>query len=608
MPRIKRSSIEDIRQRVSLVDVAGAYTQMKRAGSQFRGLSPFNSEKSPSFFIHPEKNVFKDYSSGNAGDLFRFIQLRENLNFHEAVETVAQRFGIQLEYEDDGMPPERMSLRKELFEIHEVATEYFHKCLQANRPEAEQMRQYWVEGRGFSMELAEDFKIGFSPPTGDGFIKYIGKKGFSIDALRESGLVYLRDHDRDLSRARARFRGRLMVPIRDVQGRVIAFTARVTDQTPKDDPSHEAKYINSPETPIFYKSHVLFGLERARTEIPEGGSLVMVEGQLDCLRCWEQGIRNAVAPQGTAITEHQMTLVRRYTSKLDCLLDGDSAGQKAALRTLPLALKAGLEVTFLVLPEGADPDDLLREGGPEALEKLRGSSLSAMDYLAGALLPNPAAATGRDKSEALERAFTIVRECESTIVREDYLSQLSRLIQVDQEAIRRDFNASSKPKSNTNQAKEGTARSKTLSNEKLTNKEAELVSLALHHEYIGEKISEIIDNEWIDTSTAPGAMLLRILAAHVEHEWLGSDNIDSLLENDEERNFIYRLLTEEPKVEDPIKAANVCLLYIFNVFWLKRSKEIETAILNEKDTDKKQRLFEERIQLRAIKRTPPTIE
>lgn len=608
MPRIKRSSIEDLRQRVSLVDVAGAYTQMKRAGSQFRGLSPFNPEKSPSFFIHPEKNVFKDYSSGNAGDLFRFIQLRENLNFHEAVETVAQRFGIQLEYEDDGMPPERMSLRKELFEVHEAATSYFHRCLLAERPEAEAMRQYWVEERGFPMELAEDFKVGFSPPKGDGFLQYISKKGFSIEALRESGLIYLRDHDKDLSRARARFRGRLMIPIRDVQGRVIAFTARVTDQTPKDDPSHEAKYINSPETPIFYKSHVLFGLERARTEIPEGGSLVMVEGQLDCLRCWQQGVRNAVAPQGTAITEHQMALVRRYTSKLECLLDGDSAGQKAALRTLPLALKAGLEVTFLVLPEGADPDDLLREGGSEALEKLRESNLSAMDYLARALLPNPGAATGRDKSEALERAFAIVRECESSIVREDYLNQLSRLIQVDQEAIRRDFKASANTKQSPSQPNQGTEPQKTVSNEKLTSVEAELVSLALHHESIGEKISEIIDNEWIDTSTLPGAMLVRILAAHVEREWPGSDNIDALLDNDEERNFIYRLLSDEPAVEDLAGAVNQCLNLIFARYLGKQRKEIETAILNETNTAKKQELFTKRSQLRAIQSTPPKIE
>lgn len=605
MPRIKRSCIEDIRQRVNLVDVAGAYTQMKRAGSQFRGLSPFNSEKSPSFFVHPEKNVFKDYSSGNAGDLFRFVQLRENLNFHEAVETVAQRFGIQLDYEDDGMPAERMSLRKELFDIHEAATNYFHQCLQADRPEAETMRKYWIEARGFTMELAAEFKVGFSPPTGDGFIQYLQKKDFSIDALRESGLIYLRDHDQDLSRARARFRGRLMIPIRDVQGRVIAFTARVTEQTPKDDPSHEAKYINSPETPIFYKSNILFGLERARTEIPEGGPIVMVEGQLDCLRCWEQGIRNTVAPQGTAITEHQMALVRRYTSKLECLLDGDSAGQKAALRTLPLALKAGLDVTFLVLPEGADPDDLLRKGGLQALENLRESSLAAMEYLASALIPNPSAATGREKAEALERAFTIVRECDSTVVRDDYLNQLSRLIQVDQEAIRRDFRASNNIKRRSAQPTEP---QKTVSNEKLTSVETELVSLALHHEIVGEKTSEIIDNEWIDTAALPGALLQRILAAHAEHEWPGSNNIDALLENDEERNFIYRLLSDEPTVEDPTTAANQCLNRLFTRFLAKRQKEIETAILNEKDTDKKQNLFTERSQLRERQRTPPTID
>ncbi|GHC11233.1 DNA primase [Cerasicoccus arenae] len=363
MPRIARSCIETIRQQVSLVDVAGAYTQMKRAGAQWRGLSPFNTEKTPSFYVHPEKNVFHDYSSGNAGDLFRFVMLKENLGFNDAIEFIASRYNVPLEYDNDGAPPERASLRKELFTLHEVAVDYFHRAFFADHPEAEFIRQYWTEKRHFPIEVAREFKIGLAPSNGDGFVKYIVDKGFSMEALKACGLLYIFDNARDASRARARFRGRLMIPIRDIQGRVIAFTARQTDLTPDDDSSKEAKYVNSPETPIFYKSGVLFGLDHARQHIDESKAFVLVEGQLDCLRCFEQGVHTAVAPQGTAITEQQLGLLRKYTPKLEVLLDGDRAGQKGAMRMLPLALAAGLEVYFLPLPTGLDPDDLLRDGG-----------------------------------------------------------------------------------------------------------------------------------------------------------------------------------------------------------------------------------------------------
>ncbi len=609
MPRIKRSCIEDIRQRVSLVDVAGAYTQMKRAGAQFRGLSPFNSEKTPSFYIHPEKNVFMDYSSGNAGDLFRFIQLKENLNFQEAVESIAQRFGIQLDYEDDGTPPERISLRKELFDLHEAATDYFHRCFKADKPQAEAMRAYWEQQRGFPPELAEEFQIGFSPPDGTPFIEFLRKKNYSIEALRESGLLYLRDHDKDLSRARARFRGRLMVPIRDVQGRVIAFTARVTDQTPKDDPSHEAKYINSPETPIFIKSHVLFGLERARKELQDGDSLILVEGQLDCLRCWQVGIKNAVAPQGTAITAHQLSLARRYTGHLECLLDGDSAGQKAALRMLPLALTAGLEVTFLCLPQGQDPDDLLREGGAEALDALRGKSLSAMQFSVQALLPEPKKAGAREKAEALDKIYAIVRECDSAVAQDAYLAEISRIVQVEPGAVRQDFAAMRGEKARPQPIEKVHPTQKIRNNQKLTCVEGEILSLILHFSELGQKLTQVIDIEWIDIESHEGAILARLIAANEEGEWQGPENIDMLLENDTERNYIYRLLSDSPKVEDYIHAANDCLQRMHYTYFKERSDGLNSEIKIESDSNRKNALILERLEiLRNHLHHPPRLD
>ena len=210
-----------------------------------------------------------------------------------------------------------------------------------------------VEKRKFSPELADEFKVGAAEADGGGLAAAVRRKKFSDDAVRQCGLFFTRDDAMLTPGAmKPRFRGRLMIPIRDHQGRVVAFTARQTELTPEDDPAREAKYVNSPETPIFTKGNLLFNLDRARSHVGEGKPFVLVEGQLDALRCWSVGLKTAVAPQGTAITEVQMALLRRYHPQVECFFDSDAAGQKAALRFLPLALKAGVEARFLTLAGG----------------------------------------------------------------------------------------------------------------------------------------------------------------------------------------------------------------------------------------------------------------
>lgn len=607
MPLIAQSCIETLRQQVSLVDVAGMYTQMKRAGAQWRGLSPFNDEKTPSFYVHPEKNVFHDYSSGNAGNLFRFVMLKENLTFPEAVEFLAGRYNIPLEYEQDGQPPERASLRKELFTLHEVAADYFHRAFFADHPEAEWIRGYWTDKRRFPLDLAKEYKIGLAPSTGEGFVQYIAGKGFSLEALKACGLLYLFDNARDASRARARFRGRLMIPIRDIQGRVIAFTGRTTDLVPDDDKSKEAKYVNSPETPLFSKSNVLFGLDHARKHIVEGQPFVLVEGQLDCLRCFERGVHTAVAPQGTAITENQLGMIRRFTNQAEVLLDGDNAGQKAAMRMLPLALKGGLEVSFLPLPAGQDPDDLLRDGGADALETLRGKRLSAMQFAVKTLLPKPGQANPREKAAALETLYTALSSCDSAIVREEYLDELARLTRSDRGALesdfrrhqRRDFRAQGP-------APEPVAEKKPI-NDPLTSAESVLLSIALHQPELAQYFAQTIDHEWLDSSHLPGRILGLVLAEAENDLWEGAETLEPLLENEDERNYIYRLVSQELAFEEPVQAANECITRLFARNLQRVQQALEERILNADRADPEQAraLHQERIELRRLRLSPP---
>ena len=361
MPKIAQRSIDTIKQQVNLVDVVSPYVQLKRAGRSFKGLSPFTQENTPSFYVHPDRGFYKCFSTGEGGDCFTFITKMENLEFGEAAEWLAKKFNIQLEYESGGPSKEEASLRKQIFELHERAAEWFHHQL-TDSPEAAPIRDYWQQSRGFTLETASQYKIGYAPPAQDALAKLCGKHKISTAAMLQSGLFYAREQERDYNRFRSRFRGRLMIPIHDVQGRVVAFTARQLPQTPDDDPAHQAKYINSPETPIFHKGRLLFGMNHARRHLKDGDGFLLVEGQLDAIRCWTKGLHTAVAPQGTALTEEQVHLLRRYDPPfIECLLDGDSAGRKAALKYIPLAFKAGLEFRFLLLPEKADPDQLLRE-------------------------------------------------------------------------------------------------------------------------------------------------------------------------------------------------------------------------------------------------------
>ncbi|MBL4574665.1 MAG: DNA primase [Opitutaceae bacterium] len=438
MPAIKSNSIRELKERIQIYDVVSQSVSLKRAGSSFKGLSPFNEERTPSFFISPDKNLFKCFSSGKAGDIITFVMETEKLTFTEAVESLARRFNVELEYEAGGRQQEDRSLRQELFDLHELATEHFHQLFLAQNEGGNFIRDYWINDRSFPLSLAEDFKIGFAPPDGGNLARVLQQKKFSLAALRQSGLLYARGNDSHPS-FRPRFRGRLMIPIRDHQNRVIAFTARQLSVTPQDDPSREAKYINSPETPIFIKGNILFNLDRARLQVTPEHPFLLVEGQLDAMRCHQVGLTTAIAPQGTGITAQQISLIRRYEPQVECLLDGDDAGQKAALRMLPIALKATVDVRFLILPAGQDPDLLLKEKGASALDELRKTSLNAIAFAANSILPNPSEATPQEKAHACEQLFAIIEQVESDVAKSGLLDEASKLLKINLRAIETDF-------------------------------------------------------------------------------------------------------------------------------------------------------------------------
>ncbi|AOS45208.1 DNA primase [Lacunisphaera limnophila] len=583
MPVIKANSLRDLKNRVNIHDVVIRVVALKKAGGgRFKGLCPFHAEKTPSFNVSADKGFFKCFGCGKAGDAINFVMETEGLPFTEAVEAIAQRSGFTLEYEEGSGGPskETRSLRQEIFDIHDLAADFYRHAFLAPTPHGDFIRDYWVQNRKFAPELAEEFKIGFAPVDDTGLAAVMLKRKFSEDALRQCGLFFIRDGAiPTLGVMRPRFRGRLMIPIRDHQGRIVAFTARQLTLTPQDDASHEAKYVNSPETPIFTKSNLLFNLDRARSHAGEGHPFVLVEGQLDALRCWSVGLKTAIAPQGTSITEGQLALLKRYHAQVECFFDSDSAGQKAALRFLPMALKAGLEVRFLTLAGAAklDPDLLFLEKGLTAYDEVRRGALAAMPFARQAFLPEPTKASFNERMQAVRSMVEIALQAETQVARDDYLQQVSLLLGVQPDAIRSEVAILEKRRYTG--GKDPAAPTPSTHGETHTKGyEEHLLYVCLHNEALLHDLSTHLAHEWIDTTGTAGLLLDKLLAEVLHNGWQGRETLDQLLESEEEKSLAATLLFQTPGEEDWVKIANEGLRHLQKRFLEPKKQQIELEI------------------------------
>jgi len=590
VPKISKQSIESLKGQLNLVDVVSPYVQLKQAGRSWTGLSPFTQEKTPSFYVHPDKGFFKCFSTGEGGDCYSFIMKIENLEFYEAVEFLSQKFNIPIQYENSKLDPKEQSIRKQAYEINALAAEWFHHHL-IKSDQAEAIRTYWTEQRQFDLSIAREHLIGYAPPQPNALANFLQKKQYSIEALKASGLFFFNDRETRIERLKCRFRGRLMIPIRDLNARVVAFTARQLEQTPLDDPSHKAKYVNSPETLLFHKSKILFGMDHARKHLQKDPQFLMVEGQLDAIRCWSVGLDTAIAPQGTAITEEQLLLIRRYEpSRVDCLLDGDSAGRKAALRTLPLTFKVGLEFQYLKLPEKVDPDDLLRKEGVQAIEALRQNSIGPIELLLEEALPKGKESTTQEKLNATQQVFELINHLKSDIAQEDYLKKVSKIIQISTANLFKDFSRFKQKKEKQNAYRQSTEPIPSSTNQtepsdsRLTQANWDLLYLCLRFPKYGKQIAFTIDSDSIQKNTVPGKYLAKLLAEFYETQNPETLNFESIIESNEERQLLADIFTKELDIEDPILLINKCLRSL-KVSILNHKKKTLTEIIEKSDTN-----------------------
>ncbi|HEY2168343.1 MAG TPA: DNA primase, partial [Candidatus Angelobacter sp.] len=372
---------ETVRQQADIVRVIGDYIQLKKAGGQnFVGLCPFHGEKTPSFSVHATRQFFHCFGCGKSGDVFKFVQEREQISFPEAIKLVAEKMGIPLprmQYSSES-EAEDAGKRGKLIEMHERACRFFE--MELKRPEGAHAREY-LANRGLKEETIKTFKIGFAPDSGFPLKDHL-KNEFSEALMRESGLFSWKEGEGTSGAASsapmyAKFRNRIIFPIANENGKIIAFTGRTLAKDEKSGP----KYLNSPETPIYSKSRVLYNLDRAKEAIRKLGYVIIVEGQMDCIAVYSAGFHNVAASSGTAFTETQVRLLGRFSKDIVVNFDPDTAGAAATDKSLGMLLEEEFNIRVLRLEAGFDPDLFIRKNGPEAYAKALKGSAKYFDYL-----------------------------------------------------------------------------------------------------------------------------------------------------------------------------------------------------------------------------------
>jgi len=434
---IPKHLLAEIQARNDIVDVVGAYLQLKRVGSALKALCPFHKEKTPSFHVNPQRQIFHCFGCGVGGSVFKFIMLYENVDFPAAARLLAQRCGLRLEYAAGGAPADGPD-KNLLYKLHaDVAALY--QDLLLKDPRAAVARDYLAQ-RALDADTVREYLIGYAPDSWDTVLRWAAARKVPAAQLAAAGLVIKSERPDSRSPYYDRFRNRLMFAIRDELGRVVAFSGRVLD--PND---QTAKYVNSPETVLFRKGRVLYGLDKSRRPILDARLAVLCEGQIDCIRCQRAGFANVVASQGTALTEEHALLLRRYTDDVILVLDADTAGEDAALRAEEVLLAAGLSIRIAALPAGHDPDTLIRREGAAAFQRVLDSARSALEFQVGLLRQREDLSTEAGLARATRAVLAAVARAPSAVQRDRMLQQAAALLRVAEPALRQDLARLTRP-------------------------------------------------------------------------------------------------------------------------------------------------------------------
>ena len=429
-----RGFADEVRQQADIVRIVSDYVALKKRGANWIACCPFHSEKTPSFNVHPGKGIFKCFGCSAGGSVFDFVMQIEGCSFPEAVKTVAEKSGIPVPKATDGGAESRQTerRRKRLYEINEWAAEFFEAQIGAG-PEGRSALEY-IESRGIASTTRERLRLGYAPNSWDALSSHLASRGLGREEIADSGLVTIKESGAGYY---DRFRGRVIFPILDAQGRVIAFGGRRVAERGDDGP----KYLNSPETAVYTKGNHLYGVAWAKDAIRRAGFAILVEGYLDFAVPFQEGIENIVASLGTALTEAQARLLRRYMPRPQIVVnyDPDSAGQAATARSFETLLAQGFKINVLTLPDGKDPDEFVRERGAGEYRALLKTTVPYLDYIVDQALGRHDVSRPSGKAEALNEVLPYVAQIENQIERVEYAKRVADRLRIDDDVWRKEL-------------------------------------------------------------------------------------------------------------------------------------------------------------------------
>ncbi|PDS26516.1 DNA primase [Flavobacterium branchiophilum] len=422
---ISKSSIETVFETARIEEVIGDFVNLKRAGSNLKGLSPFSDERSPSFMVSPVKQIWKDFSSGKGGNAVTFLMEHEHFTYPEAIRYLAKKYNIELEEtiqsDDDKM---KFDAKESMYLVSEFAKKYFQNTL-LNLEEGKAIGLTYFKERGFTLETIKKFSLGYSPETWDAFTKEALGQGYKLDFLISTGLSIPKD-DRPFDR----FKGRVMFPIESMSGRTLGFGGRILTNDKK-----AAKYLNSPESEIYHKSKVLYGIFQAKQAISKQNNCYLVEGYTDVIQFHQSGIENVVASSGTALTPDQIRLINRLTKNITVLFDGDAAGLRASIRGIDLILEEGMNVKVCTFPDGEDPDSFAKKNTYEVLTSYLEKNAKDFIQFKASLLMDEAQIDPIKKADLIRDMVVSISKIPDRIQREIYIQECSRIMDISEQVL-----------------------------------------------------------------------------------------------------------------------------------------------------------------------------
>jgi DNA primase len=567
--RFPQTFIDDLRRQADIVRVIQDYVSLKKKGANWMACCPFHQEKTPSFSVNPAKDIFYCFGCSKGGSVFNFVMEMERVSFPEAVKIVAEKANVPLpQMVDDKRFEARRQEADEVIEMNGWALEWWEAQLDEGNVEARRAREY-LEGREITEETRKTFRLGYAPDSWDGLLSYLKKRGAKDSQLERSGLVVRKDSGGFYDR----FRGRVIFPVMDAQGRAVAFGGRIMGQG-------EPKYLNSPETTAYTKGRHLYGLNLTRDEIRRKKFAILVEGYLDLIIPFQAGVRNAVASLGTALTPEQAKLLGRFARKVVVNYDGDKAGVAAAKRAIETLLAEDFEAKVLVLPDNADPDDFIKRHGVDAYNERRGKALPHIQFVLDEAVRDRNLRRPADKAAAVEEVLPYVRAVRNTIQKREYFDMAMDALRVEEQSLRQELWKAVRATSANTDGLNVRQRVAQATGAQPTVAEQKLLELLVHDMELRQRIlprMEAADYEDLPTSAifralveierAGGEVDFTALSAKTEGDPIASDLVPLLLMGEPER-------AEGEAVDDTLAVAESCFLTLRGMTIDRRLNEL----------------------------------